>query len=123
MPIERNNTLSGAPYIKVPNLSYEIAEAFESISKIFGMEKEMDYTPKRILRSGDRTIVFWEDGTKTIVKLGDGEVDSPYTAFTAALAIKIFGSNSAVNRLVKKKVQQQKPYAKRGKEHDKKSET
>ena len=60
------------------------------------------YTPSRILRSGNRTIVFWLDGTKTIIKLSEGDADSEYAAFTAALAIKIFGNNSKVRKIVGK---------------------
>lgn len=69
-----------------------------------------DYlTPKRILRSGPATIVFWQDGTKTIVKRClDDAIDSPYTAFTAALAIKIFGSNSKLKKMVKTLTEEQK---------------
>lgn len=59
------------------------------------------YYPKRILKSGPCTIVFWNDGTKTMVRRSEDEVDDDYSAFTAALAIKIFGSNSAVKRTVK----------------------
>ena len=67
------------------------------------------YTPIRILRSGPATIVFWEDGTKTIVKLCAGETeDSAYAAFTAALAIKIFGSNSKLKKMVKALTEEQK---------------
>lgn len=66
------------------------------------------YTPRRILRSGPATIVFWEDGTKTIVKLSDGEEDNAYAAFTAALAIKIFGSNSKLKKMVKTLTEEQK---------------
>lgn len=67
------------------------------------------YTPKRILRSGPATIVFWEDGTKTIVKFCAGETeDSAYAAFTAALAIKIFGSNSKLKKMVKTLTEEQK---------------
>ena len=66
------------------------------------------YTPKRILRSGPATIVFWQDGTKTIVKLSDGEEDNAYAAFTAALAIKIFGSNSKLKKIVKTLTEEQK---------------
>ena len=66
------------------------------------------YTPKRILRSGPATIVFWEDGTKTIVKLSDGEEDNAYAAFTAALAIRIFGSNSKLKKMVKTLTEEQK---------------
>ena len=58
--------------------------------------------PKRILRNGRATIVMWADGTKTIVKRAEGEPDNDYTAFTAALAIKCYGSNSEVNRIVRK---------------------
>jgi len=56
--------------------------------------------PSRILRSGRAMIVFWEDGTKTVVKRMEGEKDSNYAAFTAALAKKIYGSNSAVWSIV-----------------------
>ena len=68
----------------------------------------MSIIPKRILRSGDRTIVFWEDGTKTIVKRAEDEPDNDYTAFTAAFAIKLFGSNSALKRMIDKKLEYQK---------------
>lgn len=62
--------------------------------------KKLDLTPKRILRSGNRTIVFWADGTKTNVKLSENEQDNAYAAFTAALGIKVYGSNSALKRIV-----------------------
>lgn len=62
------------------------------------------YTPKRIIRNhsakGDFTIVFWKDGTKTIVKRAEGEADNTYTAFTAALAKKLFGNNSKLSRTI-----------------------
>lgn len=61
--------------------------------------------PKRILRSGPATIVFWQDETKTIVKRAPDDPDNSYSAFTAALAIKIFGSNSALKKLVKEKTE------------------
>lgn len=68
----------------------------------------MSIVPKRILRSGDRTIVFWQDGTKTIVKRSEDELDNDYAAFTAAFAIKLFGSNSALKRMIFKKLEYQK---------------
>lgn len=58
------------------------------------------YYPNRILKSGNRTIVFWNDGEKTIVKRADGEPDNTYVAFTAAFAKRFFGSNSALNKLI-----------------------
>lgn len=62
-------------------------------------------TPKYIFhnRKTAETIVLWKDGTKTKVKPMDGTPDSEmssYSAFTAALAKKIFGSNTQVNKIV-----------------------
>ena len=65
----------------------------------------------RILKSGIATIVFWQDGTKTVVKRGSDEPESDYAAFTAALGIKIFGSNSALKRIVSR-AETQEPKAK-----------
>lgn len=56
--------------------------------------------PKRIYKGDGKTVVMWEDGTKTIVKRAEGEPDNDYAAFTAALAIKVYGDNSKVNRIV-----------------------
>lgn len=57
----------------------------------------------RILQSGNRVIVFWADGSKTIVKRSEDTIDDIYEAFTAALAIKVYGSNSQVNRIIDRK--------------------
>ena len=65
-------------------------------------------TTSRILKSDNRTIVFWADGTKTIVKRADDEAESDYAAFTAALGIKLYGSNSALKRIVAQ-TEKQKP--------------
>ena len=57
--------------------------------------------PKKIIKSADRTIVFWKDDTKTIVKRSDDTPDDLYSAFCAALAIKIYGSNSQVKKILR----------------------
>ena len=58
------------------------------------------YTPKRIIYSGPATIVFWNDGTKTVVKCHDMSTYNKYTAFCAALAKKVLFTNSRINRIV-----------------------
>lgn len=60
-----------------------------------------DLEPKKIIKSGDRTIVFWKDDTKTIVRRSEDTSDDLYSAFTAALAIKIYGSNSQVKKILR----------------------
>lgn len=64
------------------------------------------YKPKRIIYNDPATIVFWEDGTKTVVKRAKGEKFNKYNAFTAALAKKMFGNNSRVNKVVAEGIEQ-----------------
>ena len=94
----------GDCYVPIGNLC-TLEEITTAWSRSFILDK---FAPKRILRHGPATIVFWQDGTKTIVKLSDGEEDNAYAAFTAALAIKIFGSNSKLKKIVKTKMEEQK---------------
>lgn len=58
------------------------------------------YRVKRIIYNNPATIVFWMDGTKTVVKKAKGEKFNKYTAFCAALAKKMYGNNSRVNAIV-----------------------
>lgn len=66
------------------------------------MMLKLDYAasviPERIIKSGPATIVFWADGTKTVVKCAKGTEPDDYAAFCAALAKKVYGSNSALKR-------------------------
>ena len=55
---------------------------------------------KRIIFNDPATVVFWKDGTKTVVKCMKDEKFSPYHGFLCALGKKIYGSNSAIQRLV-----------------------
>ena len=57
--------------------------------------------PKRIIRNGIATIVFWNDGTKTIVKCAEDDEPDYYMAFCAAYCKKVFGSNSQLKRVIK----------------------
>lgn len=72
-------------------------------------DDDISVWPERIVKSGRATIVFWEDGTKTVVKRSPDESDNEYNAFLAALGIKIFGSNSKLKKIIKEKTVAQKP--------------
>jgi len=63
--------------------------------------KRSTFCPKRIIVNGPCTIVFWSDGTKTIVRKSEGEIHNVYNAFCAALAKKMFGNNTQVCKMVK----------------------
>ncbi len=61
------------------------------------------FIPVRILKSGVATVVFWKDGTKTVVKCAPETTPNDYDAFTSALAIKLFSTNSRLKKLIRKK--------------------
>lgn len=55
---------------------------------------------KKIVRNGPATIVFWDDGTKTIVKRAEGSKDDIYMAFCCAFTKKMLGNNSRIKRII-----------------------
>jgi len=63
-------------------------------------------TPKKIIYHNPATIVFWEDGTKTVVKCSPSETYNKYVGFCACLAKRIYGNNSRVNRIVKNGIEE-----------------
>ena len=54
--------------------------------------------PTRMLKNGRATVVFFADDTKVVVKLPDGVEDNEYNAFCAAIAKKMFGTNTRIKR-------------------------
>ena len=63
----------------------------------------------KIYLNGSHTCVVWKDGTKTVVNCADGDYYDEYAAFTAALAKKIYGNNTALKRMLEEKTVVQKP--------------
>lgn len=76
-----------------------------SVNLVTNLMKDK-YTPKKIIFNGPATVVFWKDGTKTVVKRAEKDPDNRYNAFCAALAKKIFKSNSKVNSIVKNGIEE-----------------
>lgn len=92
----------------------DLCRMMNALGDINGQKKpdrkayDNDLVPIRIQKNGPAMIVFWRDGTKTIVRRGEDEPDSDYAAFTAALGIKVFGSNSKLKKIVSQ-TETQKP--------------
>lgn len=103
-PIEDVTTNLGGDIEQIKRLAYLVGR---SIGQAENRWKQI--WPDRVLISGNRTIVFWADGTKTIVKRSDDENDSIYAAYTAALAIKIYGSNSKLKKIIADRMEVQIP--------------
>ena len=59
--------------------------------------------PTRIIFNDPATIVFWNDGSKTVVKCTAGQKFSEYYGYLAAMAKKIYSTNGVINRLIKEK--------------------
>lgn len=57
--------------------------------------------PRRIIYNDPATIVFWEDGTKTVVMKAPGEKFNKYAAFCAAVAKRLYVTNSKICTIVK----------------------
>lgn len=68
---------------------------------------------QRIIVDNLATIVFWEDGTKTVVKISDADMEDGkydiYAGVSYAIAKKLFGSNSAFKREVDRKMENKTP--------------
>lgn len=53
---------------------------------------------KRVIFNGPATIVFWNDGTKTVVKCAEEEIYNKRTAIMWAIMKKAYGNSSRVNK-------------------------
>ena len=73
----------------------------------YGIRSSKSIDIDRIILNGPATIVFWNDGTKTVVKISEDDIKDNkfdvYTAVAYALAKKHFGTNSAFKRKVARK--------------------
>ena len=56
--------------------------------------------PQKIIRRERATIVLFTDGTRSVVRLQDGDTDDPYVAVCIAIAKRFAGSGTALKRLV-----------------------
>lgn len=78
----------------------------DAIRQTYGFRQEDRNTAmtsvnvKKIIFNSPATIVFWGDGTKTVVKTMSEESFDMYNGFTAALAKKVYGNSTRVRKIV-----------------------
>lgn len=65
--------------------------------------------PKKIVFNNPATVVFWDDGTKTVVKRQKGTPFNKYYGYLAALGKKLHGSTIKVERLIEQIGIEEKP--------------
>lgn len=57
---------------------------------------------KDVIFNDPATIVFWTDGTKTVVKCQEGDIFDPEKGLTMAIAKKIYGNKGSYCNVIKK---------------------
>ena len=105
MPTKSPFDISFVPY-KIPTIEINADISEDAWAEMmFGKPKNKSVERitipaiKRIVYHDPATIVFWQDGTKTVVKCMDGEPFEKYAGFCAALAKKVFGSTSKAKKV------------------------
>lgn len=56
--------------------------------------------PENVIFNDPATIVYWDDGTKTVVKCQPGDVFSAETGLTTAMLKKYMGNDNTFNRII-----------------------
>lgn len=67
------------------------------------LHRQFRFAPKEIIYNDAATIVYWTDGTKTVVKCNENDEYSEYAGFVAAVAKKMYGGANVINRLIDSK--------------------
>lgn len=57
---------------------------------------------KEVIFNDPATIVFWTDGTKTVVKCQEGDIFDPEKGLTMAIAKKVYGNKGSYCNVIKK---------------------
>lgn len=91
---------------------YELGEAFaEGLRE--GIRDQMRNIIVKVIANEKAVIVFWLDGTKTVVKKMDTDPNDIYSAVAQALAKKIYGSTTQFHKMVDDTTVCQKPKGKK----------
>lgn len=67
------------------------------------IHRQFQFAPKEIIYNDAATIVYWTDGTKTVVKCNENDEYSEYFGFIAAVAKKMYGGTGPINQIIKSK--------------------
>lgn len=76
----------------------EVADVARSSSK--GVQRE-NVQIERVIFNAPATVVYWKDGTKTVVKCQDGDKYSKETGLAMAIVKKVYGNSGAYNDIMK----------------------
>lgn len=67
-----------------------------------GIDMDIRNKIEDVIFNGPATIVKWTDGTKTIVKCKEGEINNPYMGLAMCISKKVLGNKGNFNEVFKK---------------------
>lgn len=89
-----------------PDISREMEMlAKASLNNLFGVKnakRKTDMRIKKVIFNDPATVIIWKDGTKTIVRAGEGEEYDPEKGLAMAIAKKALGNQGNYYNVFKK---------------------
>ena len=80
----------------------DVMAARDFLNSIYGISSSHIPEIKNVIFNNPATIVFWEDGTKTVVKCQDGDEFDPEKGLAMAIAKKAYGNKGNYCNKLKK---------------------
>ena len=87
----------------------DVMAARDFLNSIYGMSSSSIPEIKNVIFNDPATIVFWEDGTKTVVKCQDGDEFDPEKGLAMAIAKKAYGNKGSYCNKLKKWLPKEEP--------------
>lgn len=103
--------------MKFPNRTFEVDKYCyddvvtprDLLNYMYGMSSSRIPEIKNVIFNDPATIVFWEDGTKTVVKCQDGDEFDPEKGLAMAIAKKAYGNKGSYCNKLKKWLPKEEP--------------
>ena len=77
---------------KAPNLNWPTAYASQDVNATGELYRTFQVTPEKVIFNDPATIVFWKDGTKTVVKCMEGDTYNPEVGLAMCVCKKLYDS-------------------------------
>lgn len=87
----------------------DVIATLDFLNSIYGMSSSHIPEIKNVIFNDPATIVFWEDGTKTVVKCQDGDEFDPEKGLAMAIVKKAYGNKGNYCNKLKKWLPKEEP--------------
>ena len=87
----------------------DVIATLDFLNSIYGISSSHIPEIKNVIFNDPATIVFWEDGTKTVVKCQDGDEFDPEKGLAMAIAKKAYGNKGSYCNKMKKWLPKEEP--------------